>query len=76
MDRTIEIWKVFAWSSYRHFTTPIGGHFTSFFPLLFIFFVIVNIAFYWWAMITAFSLFTQRTLLPGSISGWVLGGFV
>ena len=25
-----------------------------FFPLLFVFFVIVNIAFYWWAMITAF----------------------
>ena len=53
MDTTIEIWKTSLSRLLRFYDTYRGPLFI-FFPLIFIFFVIVNILFYWWAMFTAF----------------------
>ena len=53
MEEIIEVWK----TSLRRlldFYEARRGPLVIFFPLLFIFFVFVNILFYWWAMITAF----------------------
>ena len=53
MESIIDIWKV-SLGRLLHFYDTRRGPLYIFFPLLFIFFVIVNITFYWWAMITAF----------------------
>ena len=53
MDSIIEIWKV-SLSRLLHVYDTRRGPLYIFFPLLFIFFVIINILFYWWAMVTAF----------------------
>jgi len=53
MDNIIEIWKV-SLERLLDFYDTHRGPLYIFFPLVFIFFVIVNIVFYWWAMVTAF----------------------
>ncbi len=53
MDGIIDIWKVSLGRLLDFYETHRGPIYI-FFPLLFIFFVIVNILFYWWAMVTAF----------------------
>lgn len=53
MDTVIDIWKDSLRGLLNIYETRRGSLFI-FFPLLFIFFVIVNILCYWWAMVTAF----------------------
>ena len=53
MDAIVDIWKVSLGRLLDFYDTH-RGPLIIFFPLLFIFFVFVNIAFYWWAMVTAF----------------------
>ncbi len=60
MDETIDVWKT-SLRRLLEFYEARRGPLVVFFPLLFVFFVFVNIVFYWWAMITAF---------PFLISAW------
>ncbi len=53
MDSIINIWKD-SLSRLLYFYETHRGPLYIFFPLLFIFFVSINILFYWWAMFTAF----------------------
>ncbi|MDX1522202.1 MAG: hypothetical protein R3264_11280 [Anaerolineae bacterium] len=53
MNDIIEIWKG-SLGRLLKFYEAHRGPLIIFFPLLFVFFVLVNIAFYWWAMVTAF----------------------
>ena len=53
MNPVMETWKDSLRRLLNLYDTK-RGPLLIFFPLLFIFFAIVNIAFYWWAMVTAF----------------------
>ena len=57
MGTVIDVWKNSLNGLLLFYETKRGSLFI-FFPLLFLFFVVLNIAFYWWAMFTAFPFLT------------------
>ena len=59
MDSVIDLWKTSLRGLLTFYETK-RGPLLTFFPLLFLFFVVVNILFYWWAMATAFPFLLNR----------------
>lgn len=53
MNYVFEIWKASLSRLLSYYETT-RGRLARFFPMLFLFFVVLNIACYWWAMFTAF----------------------
>ena len=54
MDQVITIWKTQLYRLLTYYETN-RGQLQAFYPKLFIFFIFLNMACYWWAMFTAFS---------------------
>lgn len=54
MDQVITVWKIQLYRLLTYYETN-RGQLRAFFPKLFLFFIFLNMACYWWAMFTAFS---------------------
>ena len=58
MNATIIVWKNYLRRLLDYYEAKRGSLYT-FYPMLFLFFVLINIACYWWAMFTAFPELTR-----------------